>query len=135
MRHLLGCFRLASHLQCLMVLSGFSALVLEITYTRLLRPWVGNTAFATAVVLSSYMLGLAAGSFIAGRILPRLKNHLAIYAGLELSIGLFSLFFPRVLQLLETPYIRLTIRLGMESGTTLLGQFVTSVALLLFPTL
>lgn len=135
MRHLFRSFRLDSHLQFLLVLSGFSALALEITYTRLLRYWVGNTAFATAVVLSSYMLGLAAGSFLAGKILPRLKNLLAVYGSLEFSIGLFSLSFPWVLKFLESTYIRLSIRLGIGSGASLAGQFVTSVALLLIPTL
>lgn len=135
MRHLLRSFRLDSHLQLLLVLSGFSALALEITFTRLLRYWVGNTAFATAVVLSSYMLGLAAGSLIAGRILPRLKNLLAFYGCLEFSIGLFSLSFPWVLRFFETAYIRLSIRLGIGSGASLAGQFVASVVLLLIPTL
>jgi spermidine synthase len=135
MRHPLRSFPLASHLQCLLGLSGFSALALEIIYTRLLRYWVGSTAFATAVVLSSYMLGLAAGSLVAGRLLPRLKNLLPIFGVLELSIGLFSLCYPWVVKLFETTYIRIAIRLGLESDATLLGQFVTSVALLLIPTL
>jgi spermidine synthase len=110
-------------------------LVLEIAYTRLLRYWVGNTSFAAAVVLSAYMLGLAAGSLAIGRVLHRVRRPLALYGAAELAIGLFSLLFPYALKHVETAYLGMTIRLGADTSLALASQFVISLALLLCPTI
>jgi len=50
---------LVRQLQILFFISGFSALVLEVVYVKLLRYWAGNTAAAVAAVLCAYMAGLA----------------------------------------------------------------------------
>jgi len=58
---------LVRQLQVLFIISGFSALALEVVYVKLLRHWAGNTASAVAAVVCAYMAGLAVGSLGAGR--------------------------------------------------------------------
>ncbi len=126
---------LLSWLQFLLFLSGFSALVLEVVYVKLLRYWAGNTAYAVASVLCAYMAGLALGSHLAGRWLVRARNLLAVYAGCEFAIGLYSAALPFLMKRLEPAYLALTLRLGSETNLALVGNFLLAAAAVLFPTL
>ena len=51
----------------LFFLSGASALIYEVVWSRLLGFIFGGTAFAIATVLAAYMAGLALGSWYFGR--------------------------------------------------------------------
>lgn len=62
----------ALQLESLFFISGFSALVLEVIYARLLRYGTGTTASAVAAVLCAYMLGLGASGVAFGASSPRL---------------------------------------------------------------
>src|SRR2546425_5798023 len=82
-----------SQLSCLVFISGFSALVLEVIYVKLLRYWAGNTAYAVAAVLCAYMAGLSLGAFAGGKWLLRSKSLLSIYGGVGFLVGVFSAGF------------------------------------------
>jgi spermidine synthase len=82
----------------LFFLSGFCNLVYEITWARLFDLVFGVTVFAISAVLASFMLGLAAGGLIFGRIAEKVRNRIALFSWLHLGIFLSSvsllLFFP-----------------------------------------
>jgi spermidine synthase len=135
LKPLLPSFPLASQLRYLLFISGFSALVLEIVYVKLLRYWVGNTAYAVACVLCAYMAGLAVGSLAAGKWLLSRKNLLGLYGGLELLVGLYSVGLPGLMGHLKPAYVDLTSRLGPDTNLSLFGHFLAAGAMLLLPTL
>jgi len=122
-------------LQGLFFLSGFSALVLEVVYVRFLRYWAGNTAYAVAAVLCAYMVGLALGSYAAGKWLLPVKHLVLLYGGLEVVVGLYSLVLPRLIELLAPAYLSVTLWLGADTGLAVFAHFAAAVALLLLPTL
>src|SRR2546427_12867866 len=70
-----------SQLSCLVFISGFSALVLEVIYVKLLRYWAGNTAYAVAAVLCAYMAGVSLGAFAGGKWLVGTESFITIYGG------------------------------------------------------
>ena len=115
MRFLRLPFPLLSQLKVLFFVSGFSALVLEVVYTKLLRYWAGNTASAVAAVLCAFMLGLALGSIAAGKWLVPRRPLLAVYGGLELLVGLYSVALPWVMGCLKPAYLALTLWLGPDT--------------------
>ncbi len=79
----------------LFFLSGATSLVYEVLWLRELILILGSTLFATSAVLSSFMGGLAAGSFAAGRLADRRAlSPLRVYGFLEIGIGLFALVVP-----------------------------------------
>jgi spermidine synthase len=135
MRPTLRALPLVRQLQILFFTSGFSALVLEVVYVKLLRYWAGNTASAVAAVLCAYMAGLAVGSIFAGRWLLPLKHLLAVYGGLELLVGLYSLGLPWLMEWLKPAYLSVTLWLGPDTSLALVGHFLAAVTLLLLPTL
>jgi spermidine synthase len=126
---------LVSQIQALLFVSGFSALLLEVVYVKLLRYWVGNTAYAVAAVLCAYMAGLAVGSFAAGKWLIRWSRLLALYGSMEFVVGVYSLGLPWIMDKLKPAYLHMTASVGPDSNLALVGHFTASIIVLLLPTL
>ena len=53
----------------------FCGMVLEIIWTRLLGVTFGNTVFAASTVLTAFMLGLALGSAVFGKLVDRFHGR------------------------------------------------------------
>lgn len=85
--------------------SGFCGLCYEIMWCREFNLILGHTTYATAMVLASFMAGLAAGSWFFGRIADRVRSAMALYAYLELAIGVYGIFFYRFIEIYKNFYI------------------------------
>jgi len=68
-------------------LSGSSALLFETLWLRLSGLAFGNSIWAAALILSSFMAGLALGSAIAASMTLRRARPLRVYAGLEIAVA------------------------------------------------
>lgn len=73
-------------------LSGFSALVYQLIWARLLGLVFGVSSLAVATVVAVFLLGLGLGSYYFGKWSDRLENPLKTYMLVEISIAVFSLF-------------------------------------------
>ena len=103
-RHLL----IALVLACFF-LSGTAGLVYEVLWVRMIDKIIGSAPFAVATVLSVFMGGLALGSFLAGRLIDRLRSRdalLRFYGVLELTVGLYALLLPLLIHAV-IPFYRL----------------------------
>ncbi len=87
--------------------SGFAGLVYEVTWTRLLTLYLGHTTAAASVVVGAFLLGLAAGAAVTGRLARGLTRRTAIrtYALLELGVAAVAVLLPAALVAL-TPLLR-----------------------------
>jgi len=72
-------------------LSGFSALVYQLIWVRLLGLVFGVSSFAVATVVAVFLLGLGLGSYFFGRWSERTRNPLRIYMYVEAGIAIASL--------------------------------------------
>ncbi len=91
-RWLFGCF----------LVSGFCSLVLEVVWLRLAMASFGVTTALVSIVLSTFMGGLALGSWAAGRAATRLvtapaATSLRLYALAEVLIALSAWVVPAML--------------------------------------
>jgi MFS family permease len=59
-----------------------------VVWLRLLKLTLGNTVYATSIVISVFMGGLALGAMLMGRFSDRVTGRLRLYALLELPITL-----------------------------------------------
>jgi spermidine synthase len=84
--------------------SGFSGLLYEVLWLRMLILIFGSTTLAVSTVLTSFMGGLALGSYLFGRMMDRRKRPLFYYGLLEGVIGLFALIIPWLFTLLIPAY-------------------------------
>ncbi len=74
-------------------ISGFAGLIYESIWTHYLKLFLGHAAFAQTLVLAIFMLGMAAGSWLAGRYSARWRNLLLAYAVVEGLIGVMGVAF------------------------------------------
>ena len=116
-------------------LSGAAGLIYEVVWTRMLTQVFGNTTYAIATVLSSFMAGLALGSYLFGRIADQGKNGFLLYGVLEFGVGLYGLAVPWLFKLGQIIYIPL-FRLNDSYPLIFnLLLFFLSLFLLVLPTL
>jgi spermidine synthase len=118
----------------LFFVSGFTGLVYEVTWTRMLTTVFGNTTYAITSVLSAFMGGLAIGSFVIGRYIERKKNPLIVYAFLEIGIGITALFVPKILKILDTIYPFIYEYTTSYVWLLILTKIVFSLLILFVPT-
>ncbi len=125
--------RPAARLSLIFFLSGAAALLFETLWFRLSGLTFGNTAWASALVLTSFMSGLAAGNLLAVRISEG-RNALRLYAAMEAGIAITSvalvLFLPST-QNLFAPLFR--IFLGSDFALNA-ARLVLAFILLCIPT-
>jgi spermidine synthase len=114
--------------------SGAAGLVYQVIWLRQLTLVFGATAYASSVVLSTFMGGLALGSWWAGRRADRWHRHpLQNYAVLELAITGYAAAIPWLLASV-TPLLELAWRSGADRNFVVLalGKFL-AIALLILP--
>ena len=115
------------------LLSGVTGLVYQVLWGKYLQLFLGAGSYAHAVVLATFMGGLALGNALFGRFADRRVGKLALYAGLELGIGLSCLLFPAFFNLLSQAYLALASS-DPESFGNLAVKFVFAVCAMLLPT-
>jgi spermidine synthase/tetratricopeptide (TPR) repeat protein/MFS family permease len=111
----------------LFLLSGATALCYEVAWTRRLVLVFGSTTTAVALILAAYMLGLALGGEVGGRLADRSKRPAVLYAAAEGLIGVYALAFPWLVDAVRSVY------LGLGTAATPV-LFVGAFVLLLVPT-
>jgi len=114
--------------------SGISGLIYEVVWAKYFALIFGSTAYAHTLVLATFMGGLALGSFLLGRLADRIKNHLAFYALLEISIAIFCALTPRLFDLLKGVYLFAAASLGFNPFGILLIKFILGAFIMLVPT-
>lgn len=80
-------------------LSGFSGLVGEVVWSRLLSYTLGSSHLSIALVVSTFMAGLALGSALGGPLADRSPSPLRLYGWLVAAIGVLSALVPFALTL------------------------------------
>ena len=115
-------------------LSGSAALIFETLWFRQAGITFGNSVWASSLVLSSYMGGLALGNTLAARFGHRVRNPIAAYAALELMIAIVGLTLVFILPALSGALVPL-FRPLLDTPVLLNPlRFSSAFLLLLIPT-
>ncbi len=83
------------------LISGAAGLSYEIIWTRMLVVPLGNSADAIALVLCSFMLGMALGARLLGGLADRISSPLKIYVIAEVALGVYAVMMPFVIPALS----------------------------------
>ena len=118
----------------LFIVSGATGLVYEVVWTRAFGVIFGNTVFAASTVLTAFMLGLAIGSWLFGKVGDRGSRPLRLYAILELGIGAYAFTFPALLRATDNLYGRLYLSFNPSFYPRSLILFGLSLIILIVPT-
>lgn len=71
--------------------SGFSSLIYQVCWQRLLTVYYGVGSISTTIIVSVYMLGLGVGYLLGGILVERSAKRILLYFAIELSVGCFGL--------------------------------------------
>jgi spermidine synthase len=76
--------------------SGFSALLYQVVWQRLLGLFAGGDVYAATITVGAFMGGLGCGSLVGGWLADRLSKRgtWGTFAVAEVAVGLFGLFSP-----------------------------------------
>ena len=118
----------------ILFLSGIGALIFETLWLRLSGLAFGNSVWSAALILSSFMAGLALGNAIAASSRIRHWRPLRLYAALEVAVAFFGCTIVFALPLLGG-WMRPVWQTLWSHHSVLLGlRFVLSFLILLVPT-
>jgi len=116
------------------VLSGATALVYEVLWSRMLGLVLGATTVAISAVLTAFMGGLALGSAVVAKLIGKILKPLRTYALLELAIGLYALLVPILFSAVDLTHAALWQSVHPGSFSSALLRFVLAALVLVIPT-
>jgi spermidine synthase len=111
----------------LFFLSGCAALIYELVWFHLVQLVVGASSLSMAVLLSSFMGGMALGSILLPRFVDSKRHPLRVVAALESGIGILGILIPLALPLVRYAYVALA---GYGYANVLLRGLVCAIVLL-----
>ncbi len=87
--------------------SGFSAMVYEVAWTRTLVMIIGSSTYAFSIMLATFLIGIAIGSFIFSLINKRRSANLIWFAVAQLLIGLSAILLLPLFQSMPNYFVDL----------------------------
>jgi len=108
--------------------SGMTALIYEVVWTRPLQLIFGSTIYAVSTMLTTFMAGFVLGAFLFRNIADRSKNPVMLFGFLELGIGLYGLVILSLFKILPSMYRFLVGIPGFQ-----FFQFALAFIVLIFP--
>jgi len=115
--------------------SGVCSLIDEVVWVRLLKLTLGNTVYASSIVVSVFMGGLALGALVMGRYADQVRRRLRLYALLEVIAALSALSLPWILQFADGAYRWFFVKYQPLPAGLLAVQVIISAGVLLVPTM
>ena len=118
-------------------LSGFASLGYEVLWSRILTIHSFNAVYSFSIVLTTFLAGLALGSWLSARRVDRSEGLASAFGLLELGIGLSAILSLWVFAKLPTISMRICEMLGPEVNPlkAIAFEFTLSLATIFIPTL
>ncbi len=116
-------------------LSGATALVYEVVWSRMLIHVFGSTALALGTVLAAFMAGMAMGSWLIGKAADKSSNCLRLYAILEIGLALAALVSHFLLSRIGPVHLVLHDAFGFSDAVFGVVRFILAFSLIMAPTL
>jgi spermidine synthase len=88
-------------------LSGMTALIYEVVWTRPLQFIFGSTIYAASIILTTLFIGFALGAYAFRNLADEIENPERLFGLLELGIGLYGLIIIYLFAILSSIYLSL----------------------------
>ncbi|MBN1410194.1 MAG: fused MFS/spermidine synthase [Spirochaetales bacterium] len=115
-------------------LTGFCTMAYEVLWTRVLKYFVDLSIHSFAIILTSFLSGLALGGFVFSRFVDSRRNPLLFLGLLEAGIGIMCLVSVPVITQANGLIQSLNAVFGRDWGAEIFIRFVVFFLVLIFPT-
>jgi spermidine synthase len=116
--------------------SGFIALAYEVIWSRVLALIIGSSVYAFSIMLTTFLIGLAAGATIASRFVDRIRRSVFAFGLIEVGVGVTSFIGAYLFNDLPYYFVQLYRLFGGASfGVLLLMRFLIASMVMILPTL
>jgi spermidine synthase len=115
--------------------SGTFSLIYQIAWVRFLTLLLGSTTLGITTVVSSFMGGLALGSWLASKYLTNRENPLKIYAFLELITAISAFISPLLFNWLFSSLPVILQKVGDANLSIFVLRILFSAVIMLIPTI
>lgn len=114
--------------------TGFSALIYQVVWARMLLLTFGSTVLANTIVIVVFMLGLGIGGLYFGTYVDKIRNPQRLFSLLQIGIGLFSSLLVFIFPQLPYFYKVIITSFQLSQTNSLFTIFLIAFLLLFFPT-
>lgn len=114
-------------------LSGMAAMVYEVAWTRAFVLVFGNSTYAFTTMLAAFLVGLALGAALAGRVVDRANLRYSGFALLQVLVALWAAAATPLIEYLPQVFLSTYARSGGAFAALQVLQFA-ACCLLLLPT-
>ncbi len=117
-------------------MSGFIALSYEVIWSRVLALIIGSSVYAFSIMLTTFLVGLAAGASVASRFVDRTRKPVTVFGLIEIGVGLTSLIGAYLFNDLPYIFVQIYRWVGSTSFELLLfTRFLVASLVMIVPTL
>ncbi len=116
-------------------LSGFASIAYEVTWTRALSLVLGSSIYAFCVILSTFLGGMALGSFYAHQQLKHKPATIEQFINIELALGLCGLVSLVAFLILPDAFVTFWQVLGNAFQGLILMQYILCMLVMVVPTI
>ena len=116
-------------------LSGFCAMAYQVIWTRLLGLLIAPTTYAFSLVVGTFIVGLAIGNVLFGRLADRVKDLMSLLALTQIAAAGFGLAASQLLGSSQFFFAKLLFTLQDSFGEAMIIQFLVLFFILFWPTL
>jgi len=115
--------------------SGMTSFAYEIYWTRSLVFLMGNSTYAVTTMLAAFLTGIALGGLLARLVVDRLTDRVALFAWLQLLIGITAAAALPVLFVFVEPHVirEFLGESGRQAGLLALARFGIAFLVMLVP--
>ncbi len=115
-------------------LSGAASMIYEVAWTRVLSLVIGSSIYAFSAMLTTFLVGLALGSFLFARIWGRRGVDAALFGWLEVAVGFVALVLAPTFERIPELVLAILQRMSPSASSALLTQFAVSFLAMIVPT-
>lgn len=115
--------------------SGCVAMIYQVIWTRVLFMNIGSSVYSFTIVLTTFLIGLAGGAALVGRLAAATRNPVGLLAVLHLAVALMVGVSYLLIDKLPFVYIFLLRGETLEAQTVLWSQFLVALLIMLPATL
>lgn len=114
-------------------LSGAIALSYEVLWARMVSLQFGVSNYGVVITIAAFMLGLGLGSLFAHKIMGRIRSPLLLFALVEITISIYAVSMPMLLQLISDWQYQAAAEMGVAAWHFM--QTIVLLIVLLVPAL